>query len=96
MRHQIPLPASRALPLVTWTEPEERLDALIKDRREAFGDIRAVLDKFSAKYRFRPRDLASAMDHADDMLGDLFYGAKEEIEDEISERERRRDEAEIV
>jgi hypothetical protein len=45
--------------------------------------------KFAGKYHFKPRDIQAAMDQVDDALGDLYYEYKEELTDELSERDRR-------
>ena len=91
MGQQIPLPARWAQSLFSSSYPEDRLDEVVNDRREMVGDMRAAIDKFSGKYRFKPRDIQAAMDQVDDALGDLFYEYKEELTDEISERDRRLD-----
>jgi len=88
MGQQIPLPAGWARSLFSSSYPEDRLDQSVSDRREMFGDIRAAIDKFSGKYQFKPRDVASAMGQIDDPLGDLFYEYQEDLRDEISERDR--------
>jgi hypothetical protein len=90
MGQQLSLPAGWASSLFSSTDPAERLSELVDDRREAFGDIRAVLDKLSAKYHFKPCEIEAAMGQVDDALGDLFYEAKEELEDEIDRRVRER------
>ena len=90
MGQQLSLPAGWASSLFSSTDPAERLSELVDDRREAFGDIRAVLDKLSAKYHFKPREIEAAMGQVDDALGDLFYETKEELEDEIERRVRER------
>jgi hypothetical protein len=90
MGQQLSLPAGWASSLFSSTDPAECLSELVDDRREAFGDIRAVLDKLSAKYHFKPREIEAAMGQVDDALGDLFYEAKEELEDEIDRRVRER------
>jgi hypothetical protein len=92
MGQQLPLPDGWPKSLFSSTDPAERLSELVDDRREAFGDIRAVLDKLSAKYHFRPREIDAAMGQVDDVLGDLFYETKIELEDEIDQRARERDE----
>lgn len=91
MGQQMPLPAGWARSLFSSSDPQDRLAELVEDRREAFADIRAVLDRLSAKYHFRPRDVDSAMSQVDDVLGDLFYEEGEAYRDDISERDRRRD-----
>jgi hypothetical protein len=91
MGQQMPLPARWAQSLFSSTYPEDRLNEVVNDRREMFGDIRAAIDKFSGKYHFEPRDIAAAMDQVDDALGDLFYEYEEDLKDEISERDRDRD-----
>ena len=91
MGQQIPLPAGWAQSLFSSSYPEDRLDQLVNDRREMFGDMRAAIDKFSGKYHFKPRDIAAAMAQVDDALGDLFYEYAEDLKDEISERDRRLD-----
>ncbi len=92
MGQQLPLPAGRAKSFFSSTDPTERLSELVDDRREAFGDIRLVLDRLSAKYHFRPREIDAAMGQVDDVLGDLVYETKGELEDEIDRRVRERDE----
>jgi hypothetical protein len=92
MGQQLSLPAGWAKSLFSSTDPAERLSELVDDRREAFGDIRLVLDRLSAKYHFRPREIDAAMGQVDDILGDLFYETKEELEDEIDQRIRAREE----
>ena len=91
MGQQMPLPARWAQSLFTSSYPEDRLNDLVNDRREMFGDMRAAIDKFAGKYHFKPRDIQSAMDQVDDALGDLFYEYAEDLKDEISERDRRLD-----
>jgi hypothetical protein len=91
MGQQMPLPARWAQSLFSSTYPEDRLNELVNDRREMFGDMRAAIDKFAGKYHFKPRDIHATMDQVDDALGDLFYECKEELTDEISERDRRLD-----
>jgi hypothetical protein len=91
MGKQIPLPARWAQSLFSSTYPEDQLNDLVNDRREMFGDMRAAIDKFSSKYRFKPRDIERAMDQVTDALSDLFYEYEEELKDEISERGRDRD-----
>jgi hypothetical protein len=49
MSIQLPLPATWAASLFSSSDPQERLDEAVSDRREAKGDIRAVIDKYSAK-----------------------------------------------
>ncbi len=92
MGQQLPLPARWAKSLFSSTDPAERLSELLDDRREAFGDIRLVIDRLSAKYHFRPREIDAAMGQVDDVLGDLFYETKIELEEEIDQRVRERDE----
>jgi len=91
MGQQLPLPTGWAKSLFNTTDPAERLSKLVDDRREAFGDIRLVLDRLSAKYHFRPREIDAAMGQVDDVLGDLFYDSKIELEEEIDQRDRDRD-----
>jgi hypothetical protein len=91
MGQQMPLPARWAQSLFSSSYPEDRLNELVNDRREMFGDMRAAIDKFAEKYQFKQRDIQSAMDQVDDALGDLFCEYKEELSDEISERDRRLD-----
>ena len=91
MGQQMPLPARWAQSLFSSTYPEDQLNELLNDRREMFGDMRAAIDKFAGKYHFKPRDIQAAMDQVDDALGDLFYEYKEELTEEISERDRRLD-----
>jgi hypothetical protein len=92
MGQQLPPPAGWAKSLFSATDPAERLSELVDDRREAFGDNRLVLDRLSAKYHFKPREIDAAMGQVDDVLGDLFYETEIELEDEIDHRVRERDE----
>jgi hypothetical protein len=77
--------------LFSSSYPEDRLNDVVNDRREMFGDIQAAIDEFSGKHHFKPRDTAAAMGQVDDALGDLFYEYEEELRDEISEKNRESD-----
>jgi hypothetical protein len=90
MGRQMLLPARWAQSLFSSRYPEDRLYELVNDRREMFGDMRAAIDKFVSIIS-KPRDIQSAMDQVDDALGGLFYEYKEDLSDEISERDRRLD-----
>jgi hypothetical protein len=47
MGQQMPLPARWAQSLFSSSYPEDRLNELVNDRREMFGDVRAAIDKFA-------------------------------------------------
>jgi hypothetical protein len=91
MGQQMQLPVRWARLLFRSTYPEDRINDLVNDRREMFGDMRAAIDKFSGKYQFKPRDIQAVMHQLDDALGDPFYEYEEELKDEISERDHRLD-----
>ena len=84
MGQQLPLPAGWALRFASGPDLREQLGAIERDKREALGDVRAVLDRYAEKYRIPPREVTAAITgYAADMLSDLFYETTDRLEREI-------------
>jgi hypothetical protein len=85
MGTQLYLPAGWARHLESRIDPVERLAELEKDRREAKGDIREILDRLAEKHGAGPRDVTVAMRSIDDTLGDLLYDQERMLQHEIED-----------
>ena len=85
MGTQLYLPAGWARHLESGIDPVERLAELEKDRREAKGDIREILDRLAEKHGAGARDVTVAMRSIDDTLGDLLYDQERMLQHEIED-----------
>ena len=85
MGSQLYLPAGWTRQLESRLDPVERLAELEKDRTQAKGDIREILDRLAEKHGATARDVKAAMLSADDTLGDLLYDQERMIQHEIED-----------
>jgi hypothetical protein len=85
MGTQLYLPAGWARQLESRLDPIERLAELEKDRIQAKGDIREILDRLAEKHGATARDVKAAMLSVDDTLGDLLYDQERMLQHEIED-----------
>jgi hypothetical protein len=85
MGTQLYLPAGWARQLVSRLDPIERLAELEKDRLQAKGDIREILDRLAEKHGATVRDVTAAMLSIDDTLSDLLYDQERMLQHEIED-----------
>ena len=85
MGSQLYLPAGWARQLESRLDPIERLAELEKDRTQAKGDIREILDRLAEKHGATARDVKAAMLSVDDTLGDLLYDQERMLQHEIED-----------
>jgi len=85
MGTQLYLPAGWARRLESSLDPVERLAELEKDRLQAKGDIRELLDRLAKKHGATAQDVTSAMLSIDDTLSDLLYDQERMIQHEIED-----------
>jgi hypothetical protein len=85
MGTQLYLPAGWARRLESRMDPVERLAELEKDRTQAKGDIREILDRLAEKHGATLRDVTVAMRSIDDMLSDLLYDQERMLQHEIED-----------
>ena len=65
---------------------KERLHTeLEKDRTQAKGDIREILDRLAEKHGATARDVTVAMRSIDDTLSDLLYDQERMLQHEIED-----------
>ena len=78
-------PATDAPPKVSH-EPQERLEQLHADMRDAKAELREVLERLAARHGISQKDVSYAMDgYADNLLSDLVYGVERDLEHECEE-----------
>jgi hypothetical protein len=70
---------------VAEIDPVERLAELEKDRTQAKGDIREILDRLAEKHGAPVRDVTAAMLSIDDTLTDLLYDQERMLLHEIED-----------
>ena len=85
MGTQLYLPAGWARRLESRLDPVERLAELERDRLQAKGDIREILDRLAEKHGASPRDVTVAMRSIDDTLSDLLYDQERMLQHEIED-----------
>jgi hypothetical protein len=85
MGTQLYLPAGWARRLESRLDPVERLAELEKDRTQAKGDIREILDRLAEKHGATVRDVTAAMLSIDDTLSDLLYDQERMLQHEIED-----------
>lgn len=85
MGSQLYLPAGWARHLESRLDPVERLARLDKDRLQAKGDIREILDRLAEKHGATARDVTVAMRSIDDTLSDLLYDQERMLQHEIED-----------
>jgi len=85
MGTQLYLPAGWARQLESRLDPRERLAELEKDRSQAKGDIREILDRLAEKHGATVRDVTAAMLSIDDTLSDLLYDQERMLHHEIED-----------
>jgi hypothetical protein len=85
MGTQLYLPAGWARRLESGLDPVERLAELEKDRVQAKGDIREILDQLAEKHGASVRDVTVAMRSIDDTLSDLLYDQERMLQHEIED-----------
>jgi hypothetical protein len=85
MGTQLYLPAGWARRLESRLDPVERLAELEKDRVQAKGDIREVVDRLAEKHGATVRDVTVAMRSIDDTLSDLLYDQERMLQHEIED-----------
>jgi hypothetical protein len=85
MGTQLYLPAGWARQLESRFDPVERLAELEKDRTQAKGDIREILDRLAEKHGATVRDVRAAMLSIDDTLSDLLYDQERMLLHEIED-----------
>jgi hypothetical protein len=85
MGSQLYLPAGWTRQLESRLDPVERLAELEKDRTQAKGDIREILDRLAEKHGATARDVKAAMLSVDDTLGDLLYDQERMLQHEIED-----------
>jgi hypothetical protein len=83
METQLYLPAGWALE--SRLDPIERLAELEKDRAQAKGDIREILDRLAEKHGATVWDVTAAMLSIDDTLSDLLYDQERMLQHEIED-----------
>jgi hypothetical protein len=88
MSVQLPLPAGWAIAnLASQRDPQERLDALERDKLSAKAEIREVLDRLANRHGLAPRDVNAAVQgYVDDMLSDATYELERALLAEIEDR----------
>jgi hypothetical protein len=84
MGTQLYLPAGWARRLESRLDPIERPE-LEKDRTQAKGDIREILDRLAEKHGATVRDVIAAMLSIDDTLSDLLYDQERMLQHEIED-----------
>ena len=82
---QLYLPAGWARQLESRLDPVERLAELEKDRVQAKGDIREILDRLAEKHGATVRDVTVAMRSIDDTLTGLLYDQERMLQHEIED-----------
>jgi hypothetical protein len=85
MGTQLYLPAGWARRFESRLDPVERLTELEKDRVQAKGDIREILDRLAEKHGATARDVTVAMRSIDDTLSDLLYDQERMLQHEIED-----------
>ena len=85
MRSQLYLPAGWTRQLESRLDPVERLAELEKDRTQAKGDIREILDRLAEKHGATARDVRVTMLSIDDTLSDLLYDQERMLQHEIED-----------
>ena len=85
MGTQLYLPAGWARRLESRLEPVERLAELEKDRIQAKGGIREILDRLAEKHGATAQDVRVAMRSIDDTLSDLIYDQERMLQHEIED-----------
>jgi hypothetical protein len=85
MGTQLYLPAGWARQLESRLDPMERLVELEKDRTQAKGDIREILDRLAENHGATVRDVTVAMLSIDDTLSDLLYDQERMLHHEIED-----------
>jgi hypothetical protein len=85
MGTQLYLPAGWARRLESSLDPIERLAELEKDRIQAKGDIREILDRLAEKHGAALREVTTAMLSIDDTLSDLLYDQERMLQHEIED-----------
>jgi hypothetical protein len=85
MGTQLYLPAGWARRLESRLDPVERLAEFEKDRTQAKGDIREILDRLAEKHGATVRDVTVAMLSIDDTLTDLLYDQERMLLHEIED-----------
>jgi hypothetical protein len=85
MGTQLYLPAGWARRLESSLDPIERLEELEKDRIQAKGDIREILDRLAEKHGAALREVTTAMLSIDDTLSDLLYDQERMLQHEIED-----------
>jgi hypothetical protein len=85
MGTQLYLPAGWARQLESRLDPIERLAELEKERTQAKGDIREILDRLADKHGATVRDVTAAMLSSDDTLSDLLYDQERMLLHEIED-----------
>ena len=85
MGTQLYLPAGWARRLESRLDPVERLAELEKDRTQAKGDIREILDRLADKHGATLRDVTVVMRSIDDTLSDLLYDQERMLQHEIDD-----------
>ena len=85
MGAQLYLPAGWARRLESRIDPVERLAELERDRTQARGDIREILDRLAEKHGATARNVTVAMRSIDDTLADLLYDQEGMLQHEIED-----------
>jgi hypothetical protein len=85
MGTQLYLPAGWARGLESRLNPVERLAEHEKDRNQAKGDIREILDRLAEKHGAAVRHVTTAMLSIDDTLSDLLYDQERMLHHEIED-----------
>jgi hypothetical protein len=85
MGTQLYLPAGWARQLESRFDSIDRLAELEKDRTQAKGDIREILDRLAEKHGATARDVTAAMLSIDDTLSDLLYDQERMLLHEIED-----------
>ena len=85
MGAQLFLPAGWARHLESRIDPVERLAELERDRLQAKGDIREILDRLAEKHGATAQDVTVAMRSIDDTLGDLLYDRERVLQHAIED-----------
>ena len=85
MGTQLYLPAGWARQMESRLDLIERLAELEKDRSQAKGDIREILDRLAEKHGAPVRDVTAAMLSIDDTLSDLLYDQERMLLHEIED-----------
>jgi hypothetical protein len=86
MGSQHPIPPTATHVSESRYDPRGRLEQLRADQREAKAQLREVPERLAERHGISQKDINYAIDgYGDDMLSDLAYSVKRDLEHEIEE-----------